>query len=102
MLVDKPIIQLSRDKGFISRDNLIKVNEEYYYLWLCELQKWFRDEHNIYVQIFRNEDGYNKYTWRIDHPLRTHNKWRDTYEESLEDGLFETLKLIKNTLTEEY
>lgn len=95
------LIKQSEEKGFISRDRLVKVNESYYYLWMCELQKWLRDKHNIDVQApcirFNSlkvkgyqyaitSDNYQQFTQEGDY---------NTYEQALEQGLIEGLKLIK-------
>lgn len=45
------LVTLSREKGFMSRDNLTTVNDEYCYLWMCELQKWLREKHNLHICI---------------------------------------------------
>lgn len=45
------LIKESKNKGFMSRNNLVQVNDDYYYLWMCELQKWLRDVHNLHIYI---------------------------------------------------
>lgn len=54
----KELIELAKEKGFKSVnayhlnpecDISIVYSELDIYLWLCELQKWLRDEHDLYV-----------------------------------------------------
>jgi len=104
------LVKESRKKGFISHENLIEVNDSYYYLWMHELQKWLRDIRHWNIIIF-NDDGDIEYgNLRYNFELRwilPSFKRKDkksivgegtykTYEEALEDGLIEVLKLIKN------
>lgn len=57
------------------------------------LQKWLREKHNIHINIHWSEKGY--IVFEKAHELdNTH--WYETYEEALEAGLYEALKLIKN------
>ena len=127
------IVKLSREKGFVSRDMLITISESYYYLWMCELQRWLREFHNIHVvlkPIMGSKNGYDSFPmlgWGSDVICLNKNSensyymgypigdWftassdnfdeGDTledfrvnplrYEEALELGLIEGLKLIK-------
>lgn len=70
------------------------------------LQKWLRDKHSIHISLFPNDDVLNKISWEaklyetnFNNEKEVHYLSRtckgDTYEEALEAGLFETLKLIK-------
>ena len=66
-------------------------------------QKWLREIKNLHIEIYRNTCGYgyaivkaNNGTWMKDDDAKGPNdggKW-DTYEEALEAGLVEALKLI--------
>lgn len=57
------------------------------------LQKWLREKHEIFICCStKNIDG--KIKWQTNHSMRE-NIHFDTYEEALEVGLQETLKLIK-------
>lgn len=63
------------------------------------LQKWLREKYNLHVEIQREEDGW---IYRI-YEFKCGNKsisrtWKlfCTYEQALEAGLFEALKLINN------
>jgi len=104
------LVQLSADKDFTSRDKLVVVVESYYYLWMCELQRWLREEHNLEVLVYCNASGY---VWEISKDYHggnnaggTHISFSDlsgpnsagaweTHEGALEKGLEEALKLIK-------
>ena len=104
------LIKLSREKGFMSRDKLVTINSDYFYLWMCELQKWLREEHNCIVEVtFYSEniesikdikyeveiDYYGKDFHNIGDSSDYYSSGYDTYEKALEVGLFEGLKLIK-------
>lgn len=66
-------------------------------------QKWLREIKNLHIEIYRNACGYgyiivkaNNGTWMEDDDAKGPNdvgNW-DTYEEALEAGLVEALKLI--------
>lgn len=93
------LIALSREKSFMSKDNLVKVNESYYYLWMCELQEWLREKYDINIGIeYYNSTKTYQYTI-----IHYHEKWDfykgiiyyNTYEKALQKGLLEALKLIK-------
>lgn len=66
-------------------------------------QKWLREIKNLHIEIYRNACGYgyvivkaNNGTWMEDDDAKGPNdggKW-DTYEETLEAGIRESLKLI--------
>lgn len=65
--------------------------------------KWLRETKNLHIEIYRNACGYgyaivkaNNGTWMEDDDAKGPNdsgNW-DTYEEALEAGIFEALKLI--------
>lgn len=67
------------------------------------VQKWLREVKNLHIEIYRNACGYgyiivkaNNGTWREDDDAKGPNdggNW-DTYEEALEAGIQEVLKLI--------
>lgn len=66
-------------------------------------QKWLRETKNLHIEIYRSAVGYgyaivkaNNGTWQEDDDSRGPNDgglW-DTYEEALEAGIKEALKLI--------
>ena len=79
-------------KGFSSNLN----NDIEYYYKLCELQKWLREVHNIEVYVTPVKeiaDNFKYYQWMI-HTISF--GLNNTYEEALEAGLIEGLKLITN------
>ena len=72
------------------------------------LQKWLREKHDIHIRInicgLKGEDKMVliSYSWDlfntidcIEHKKKRFNIAKQTYEEALEAGLFEGLKLIK-------
>jgi hypothetical protein len=86
------LIKLSKQKGFLSEDNLVTVNDDYFYLWMCELQKWLREEHGI--DVYCMPVGDDSYKWYNN--IESHNPvFTGTYEEALEVGLQEALKTIE-------
>jgi hypothetical protein len=87
------LIKQSRIKGFLSRDQLVEVNDDYYYLWMCEFQKWLREEHDIDIIIRKFATGYYSEIY-INIKIYYEPKLSKTYEKALEVGLLETLKLI--------
>jgi hypothetical protein len=72
--------------------------EMHYYFWFCELQKWLRDEKKIHVSPFLEattiESNFHivEVYGNIKDPFSIDNL--NSYEEALETGLFEALKLI--------
>ena len=69
------------------------------------LQKWLREEHNLYVEVFTANYAWNNKVKFYYHVREIHSKHDDkyhnyrteivgTYEEALEKGLYEALKLI--------
>lgn len=109
----------ANELGFISKIKLVHENlkspdmgeldKMLYYLWLCELQKWLRDIHGIYVESYHDYDpkdkGFQFYTnWGFHNPdtiekkqsgwYDEYNNWKK-YKDALEFGLQKGLKLIK-------
>lgn len=107
------LMLLANEKRFESKmyKELIKHNvwtnlsdNHAYYLWLCELQKWLRDKHDIkalplpYTVVDNNFDPIDeKYIWMIHKRLSStaKKKYFDTCEQALEEGLKQALELIK-------
>jgi len=63
------------------------------------LQRWLRERHDIHIWCEKqHKDVVGKYGYRIgmdlEHSTFTFNNW--SYEDALEEGLKEALKLIKN------
>ena len=103
--------KLAKEKGFtthtvttkFTNDYLldgknIMINETCILLWMCELQKWLREVHNIHITILRYKKG-EYYLVSVvgndenESPNDFTVKYK-TYEEALEVGLMEALKLI--------
>ncbi|WP_299527617.1 hypothetical protein [uncultured Lutibacter sp.] len=97
--------KLAIKKGF----NLVpslefkNVSDYDYYIWMCKLQKWLRDTHNLHIElsvdIFDNLEtmcfrGFHIIQMNDYKDLFNTNEVFKTYEEVLERGLFEALKLI--------
>ena len=101
------LIELSKEKGFESKiyKELIKIgiwiklsNNHAYYLWMCELQKWLRENHNIHIFIHYNtltERFRIEYITHINKEIENEYPEFNTYEQALGKGLYEGLKLIK-------
>lgn len=95
----------AKQKGFISRDNLIEVNEDYYYLWLCELQMWLGKQHRVinwvspYIQYGDIKFNHQYVDLKRDgfHLWSDENKY-ETPDEALEAGLIEILKTIPDVI----
>lgn len=92
-LVTLETLKLLEKKGF----------HEYNYPTQSIAQKWLRETKNLYIEIYRNACGYgyiivkaNNGTWMEDDDSKGPNdggNW-DAYEEALEAGIQEALKLI--------
>jgi len=95
------LVQEARDKGFESRDNLVNVYEDYWYLWMCELKEWFLEKHFINIRIASNSrTSHFPMNEILDLDGTTgcgapHLKNHKTRIEALEEGLRQALKLIK-------
>lgn len=63
------------------------------------LQKWLREKHNIHIGVYYNKNScvWDVECWHVDdvEPFYYGNIEFNTYEEALENGLQEALKLIK-------
>ena len=97
----KQLVRLSREKGFISRDQIWEPSSSYSYLWMCELQQWLRDKHECIIVIlpFLLEDGgityeYTNYSTQVEEELDHGDGPFDTYEIALKAALFSALKVI--------
>ena len=80
------LIQKACNLGFILK------NKEYY-LW--ELQRWLREEHKLSIEVYYFK-GWDYDICFMETNTNTQGKVDlQTYEEALEQGLLEALKLIK-------
>lgn len=61
--------------------------EEYYYINLCLIQKWLRDEKGVDVEIIKGIDKTFAYILNL-----TIKEWFKTYEQALEEGIKHALK----------
>ena len=73
------LIILAKEKGFISEIIGKSVDSKYskkdfYYLWMCELQKWLRETYQINILICPSKLGY----------------WWQIYDEKEEDSIDDT------------
>ena len=100
--MEKKIIELATEKGFTSSIIGKSVeakysNKDFYYLWMCELQKWLREVHKIHIAILpkilpNNEIKYYSFRGKI---KKDWTELFNTYEEALEEALKQVLILIK-------
>ncbi len=98
------LIELAKEKGFsnevnggegIFYDMDILENKKSYYLWMCLLQQWLRENYNIYVTPILDFGC----TVAVKKDLNVEIAYTlsdfKTCEEALEKGLFKALQLIK-------
>lgn len=81
------------------------ANKKYsYYLWMCLVQQWLREEHEIYIEIIHllTEDGIDIFGFEVSDKttdiifMSIHNDLLfSTYNEALEDALIAGLKEVK-------
>ena len=95
------LIKNSLEHGFRSIDNLTVVYDSYYYLWLCELQRWLRETHSVIVEITYQmcSTGWEFCSYKFDNDLQSEDDMDretgyKTYELALEAGLNEALKTL--------
>jgi len=105
MKTNYKLIELAKEKCFNAKAKTeivgyVGQHELLYYLWLCELKKWLNDEKNIIVSSNHYEYACkqdNGWRYTIGTSIKTDfssGKYK-TYEKALEEGIYETLKLIK-------
>lgn len=62
------------------------------------LQKWLREKHKINISMINGSNTINLYYYEINmvnkFPIKGDGSKNYTYEEALEEGLYEALKLI--------
>lgn len=111
----KKLVILAKEKQYFSFHSINKEVGNGWYIELCLLQKWLREVHNIEVDVMRytysgGEYQGKCYMWAIDkynpnYNPETEDPWIletrqsqgydfKVYEEALEIGLQEALKLI--------
>ena len=91
------LLKLANEKGYFS--NFYNVD---YYLWLCSLQNWLRNKHNIHTFIYPRVQTTDAMVylggkiWYFDKRWIVINYESDSgYDQILEILLYEALKLIK-------
>lgn len=97
------LIKISKEVGFESQmvdEYDLQGNKKFEYYWMCELQKWLRDEKGIIIQLI--PESFNCWfltvlspdimsPYFVSHESHDYN----TYEKALQHGLLEACKLIK-------
>jgi len=95
-LISYETAKLAKDKGV--KHPTLKLD-----LTACDipqslLQKWLREKHGKLVWIRPVPDGSDRWSVYVEnnigHHFITYYVYRDTYEDALEKGLYEALKLI--------
>ena len=103
------IAKLAKEKGFKTKTVTIGFTNNYLlggknvmitemciYLWMCELQKWLREVHNIHITV--TSISQESWQYHIQKPKDklgdNYNEDYENYEEALEDGLYQALLLI--------
>lgn len=105
MTTKEQLISSAKEKGFRTHMYyLIERVDIEYYLWMCELQKWLREIHNIHIQLHYDANNHNWeyrmfllkeyiYDTGYNKVVLSFNK-NISYEQALEAGLLESLNLI--------
>ena len=92
LVYDDEIYELSEEKGLYPYHDVSVPTQSL-------LQKWIREKHDIIVWLKPNNDEYNKWSVYIDDGFGRHLISYyiiiKGYEDALEAGLVEALKLIK-------
>ena len=99
------LIKLARELGFgaILMQNVAykaypNLEPTRYYLWMCELQKWCREKYSKHITIFSSSQESWMLRITIPHQKLEDGKYGEdfyTYEQALEEGLYQTLLLIQ-------
>ena len=89
------LIKKAKDLGFNQSPKMPYL--EAYYMWMSLLQKWLRDEHNIQINSWYDEDAGYQVMWEVMDGKGNYAKayHYTTYDKALEKGLTEAMKLIK-------
>lgn len=87
----KKLVILAKEKQYFSFHSINKEVGNGWYIELCLLQKWLREVHKINVYCIPSD--FEEGAWYNN--IASHNPvFIGTYEEALEIGLQEALKLI--------
>ncbi len=96
-LISAETFEIAKQKGFVKKGHFF--NEDIIIPTQSLLQRWLREVHNIQVYASSatiNMLGkYRDYIFTVNGKSSDHRDGYDTYEEALEKGLQEGLKLIK-------
>lgn len=109
-LISLETARIAKEKGFDWPTNAFhsRLEEKVVYNLPSQsiLQKWLRDVHKVYLSVSFIGPDSNLFEYRLDHGLKgshwANGQWYpkfsgcffNTYEEALEAGLLESLKLI--------
>ena len=107
--MEEQLYKLSNLNGFyadFTNLQLRKDIKDVYYLWMCELQKWLRDEYKIiigldpYVSLtgelnFQPDISVYLEEVKIFELIEFESKGYSDYKLALEEGLLEVLKILK-------
>lgn len=87
----RELIKLAKEKGF--DDVILPLSDRGNYLNLCLIQKWLREENGIYVEVKINSLG--SYSVVVMRAYGCYEKVEEleTYEQALQKGLEDGLKL---------
>jgi len=119
--MNKELIKLAKEndfEGYLKNEWAHNTKEPLrYYFWLCDLQKWLMEKHNIFIRTgygwhpLTIENEYYGFNYFIEDINKQNDKEKfneylqrgiiveghsfDTNEDALEAGLFQALKLLK-------
>ncbi len=104
--VSRHVINAAYNKGFMCSPDVVIYPSQHGYLWMCEVQKWLRDKHNLLVEVYWNgTDVIDSWNYRLlvlgkeilsqDYRKIEGSIDAATYEECLETAIKEALKLVK-------
>lgn len=99
-LITLKTARIAKEKGFINEENMMldDLNNTHFIEIPTQslLQKWLREVHKLWINCFYTKSG--KYCYIIhninDDGLDHSDYIFNSYENALEEGLFESLKLI--------
>ena len=108
----KQLIKTAKEKGFSTKAVILMdgmnpeklkdfENEFIFYLWLCELQKWLRENKALFLTVGKEYNNLDLFYFEVSYNFKLpdgatliEKENFKTYEQALESGLMEALKLI--------
>ena len=97
----KELLELGAKIGFLTHNKLIEISNKEYYIWMCKLQKYFRDTFEIDITIDRSfsmAHSYNyfisKFEWEYEECFQQLVEPNRSYEQTLEDALLKVFTII--------